>query len=143
MQHNFILDRPKDRSKNLSNLYHAKKYHFLSRATFGSTKESMQKVNSIGIESWLDEQLHPEQINNNRAEQFLGSLPSLDMSATELLRAYPRPEPGETPTPGKEFWRPFLELTCATLLLARHSERYTGSGLDLRKKTCMKEGTLP
>jgi uncharacterized protein (DUF1800 family) len=99
-----------------------KNYHFLSRATFGPTKESMQQVESTGIESWLDQQLRPEQINNSRVERLLGSLPSLFMSATELLREYPRPEQGESPAPGKEFWRPFLEVSCATLLLARYSE---------------------
>jgi uncharacterized protein (DUF1800 family) len=44
------------------------------------------------------------------------------MTATELMNNYPRPEPGEKPIPGKEFYRPLMELSAAFILLARYSE---------------------
>jgi uncharacterized protein (DUF1800 family) len=99
-----------------------KDLHLLSRATFGPTPETLQQISALGREAWLDAQLNPETLDNGDVERRLKSLRSLFKNASELLRDYPFPEPGQNPTPGREFWRPFVELSGAMFLLSRYSE---------------------
>jgi len=39
--------------------------HLLNRTSFGPTREAVQKVNRLGIPTYLDEQLHPERISGH------------------------------------------------------------------------------
>ena len=99
-----------------------KNLHLLSRVSFGPSSASLEQVRSWGREAWLERQLHPEQIDNSELQLRLDKLPTLKMTATELLQNYPRPLPGEKPVPGKEFWRPFVEMSGAKLLMSRYSQ---------------------
>jgi uncharacterized protein (DUF1800 family) len=99
-----------------------KELHLLSRATFGPTPASLRQITALGREAWLDAQLHPEGLNNGDVDRRLRSLPSIYKTATELYSEYPFPEPGQQPIPGKEFWRPFVEVSGAMFLLGRYSE---------------------
>src|SRR5215472_9740909 len=36
--------------------------HVLSRLTFGARPGDVQRVSSIGVDRWIDQQLHPESI---------------------------------------------------------------------------------
>jgi uncharacterized protein (DUF1800 family) len=98
-----------------------KNHHLLSRATMGPTPESLARVGSVGREAWLEEQLHPDSLPNQELDRRLSQLPTLSMSASDLLRNYPRPQPGDRPEPGREFYRPFLENSAAHLLASRYS----------------------
>jgi uncharacterized protein (DUF1800 family) len=69
----------------------------------------------------VEEQLKPDSLPNPELDRHLSTLPTLNMSATELLQGYPRPEPGERPIPGREFYRPFLEVSAAQLLMGCYS----------------------
>ncbi len=99
-----------------------KDLHLLSRATFGPTPASLQQISSFGREAWLDAQLQPETLDNGDVDRRLNSLPSVFKTATELYNNYPFPEAGQQPIPGKEFWRPFIEISGAMFLLSRYSE---------------------
>ncbi len=95
--------------------------HLLSRATLGATAGDVSRIRSLGREAWLEEQLHPQRLPDPELDARLAEFPTLKMSATELLRKYPRPAPGERPVPGQEFYRPFLEVSAAQLLMGRYS----------------------
>jgi uncharacterized protein (DUF1800 family) len=65
--------------------------HVLSRLTFGAKPGDVEKVRAIGVDRWIDQQLHPDRISDATAEQFLAGFESQTSSAAELERKYPRP----------------------------------------------------
>ncbi len=68
--------------------------HLLARATFGARPGDVEQVRTIGWKRWLDQQLHPEKIQESVVlEERLKPLESLQMSSEELARVYPRPKP--------------------------------------------------
>jgi uncharacterized protein (DUF1800 family) len=50
-------------------------------------------VRALGAAAWLEQQLHPERIDDAAIDAALQSLASLRMSISELLREYPRLDP--------------------------------------------------
>ena len=67
--------------------------HLLSRATFGPRPGDVARVRALGTAAWLEQQLHPERIDDTEPDATLQSLASLRMSIPDLLREYPRPDP--------------------------------------------------
>ena len=63
----------------------------LGRLTFGARPGDVDRVRAIGVERWIDEQLHPERIDDAALERALGRFPTLARSGAELLRDYPPP----------------------------------------------------
>ena len=53
--------------------------HLLSRITWGPRFEELERLNDIGLEAYLDEQLHPERIDDAAADSKLRDLPILAM----------------------------------------------------------------
>jgi uncharacterized protein (DUF1800 family) len=47
--------------------------HLLSRATFGVTPASSAEILTLGVDEWLERQLHPEQIDDSAFEALLPS----------------------------------------------------------------------
>jgi uncharacterized protein (DUF1800 family) len=84
-------------------------FHLLSRAGFGPWPGDMERVKKIGREAWLEEQLHPERINDTACDLRAERFESVYFSAGE---AY-------------EFRKPVLrdEITRHTLLRAIYSRR--------------------
>jgi uncharacterized protein (DUF1800 family) len=67
-------------------------WHFLSRTTFGPRPQDVERVKQLGIKGMLDEQLHPETIDDSEVEQKIASLPTLTMSPAELMEDFPAPK---------------------------------------------------
>jgi uncharacterized protein (DUF1800 family) len=65
--------------------------HVLNRLGYGPRPGDVERVMKIGLDRYLDEQLHPEKINDRAAEEKLSDLPSLGMSTPELYAKYPNP----------------------------------------------------
>src|SRR5262249_55917066 len=65
--------------------------HLLDRVTFGPRPGDVDQVKRIGIAAFLEEQLHPEAMDDSDLEKRLAVLPSLQMSSLELLQLYPQP----------------------------------------------------
>ena len=63
--------------------------HLLSRMTFGPRPGDVEMVRKIGLEKYLDLQLHPERIPDKDAEQRVDFIPSLRMTVPEILKNYP------------------------------------------------------
>lgn len=60
----------------------------LNRLTFGSRPGDALKVRAIGLDAWIDQQLHPERINDSAIEQFVSRYPAINQDQNDLLRQY-------------------------------------------------------
>lgn len=67
--------------------------HLLNRITFGPRRGDRESVSRAGPESFLEEQLYPEKIDDAAVEAKLGALPTLTMSPAELIENFPAPKP--------------------------------------------------
>jgi len=63
--------------------------HALNRLTFGPRPGDVQNVMAMGVDRWIDEQLHPEKISDNGMEARLAPLRTLKMSSKELMEEFP------------------------------------------------------
>lgn len=66
-------------------------YHFLSRTSFGPTREEFERVSRIGISAYLEEQLNPESISDLLVEEKVSGLRTMRLSSGELFDLYPPP----------------------------------------------------
>lgn len=64
----------------------------LSRLTFGARPGEVQKVRQMGVDQWIELQLQPKRVDDRAAEGYLGRFQTMQMTAGQLLRDYPRPQ---------------------------------------------------
>ncbi|HEX7229000.1 MAG TPA: DUF1800 domain-containing protein [Candidatus Binatia bacterium] len=69
-----------------------KSIHFLNRTSFGVTRDTVQRVNQIGISAFLDEQLEPEKISDQSVEEKVSALKTIRLNSGELFELYPPPK---------------------------------------------------
>ncbi|MEO5589204.1 MAG: DUF1800 domain-containing protein [Gemmatimonadaceae bacterium] len=62
--------------------------HALNRLTFGARPGDVQRVRAMGLDKWVDQQLHPERIKDPRIDQIVGRYPALAQDQTALLASY-------------------------------------------------------
>ena len=62
--------------------------HALNRLGFGPRPGDVDRVLSIGVDKWIDEQLHPERIADRAIDARLQRLPTMTMSNADILRKY-------------------------------------------------------
>ena len=60
----------------------------LSRLTFGARPGEAQQVRSIGLDNWIDRQLHPEKINDDAMNAFVSRYAALNQDQNDLLNQY-------------------------------------------------------
>jgi uncharacterized protein (DUF1800 family) len=63
--------------------------HALNRLTFGARPGDVQGVMAMGVDQWIDLQLHPERINNDALSARLEPLRTTRMSTKELAENFP------------------------------------------------------
>ncbi|MGB6430391.1 MAG: DUF1800 family protein, partial [Candidatus Acidiferrales bacterium] len=63
--------------------------HALDRLGFGPAPGEVARLEQSGLEAWIDQQLHPESIDDSAMDARLASLPALQLSAQALLDQYP------------------------------------------------------
>ena len=63
--------------------------HALNRLTFGPRPGDVQKVMAMGVDHWIDLQLHPEKISDDALQSHLAPLRTLRMSSKELRENFP------------------------------------------------------
>ena len=61
----------------------------LNRLTFGPRPGDVDRVLAIGIDKWIDQQLHPESIGDSALDARLAPLHTLRMSTDELAESFP------------------------------------------------------
>ena len=62
--------------------------HVLNRLGFGARPDDVAKVKRIGLANYIDQQLHPEQINDSAVEQKLSAFPELALSNADIAAKY-------------------------------------------------------
>jgi uncharacterized protein (DUF1800 family) len=63
----------------------------LNRLAFGPRPGDYDKVRQMGVDAWIDLQLHPERIPDPAVPPLLAQFATYSVSSAELLRDYPRP----------------------------------------------------
>jgi uncharacterized protein (DUF1800 family) len=63
--------------------------HALNRLTFGPRPGDLQKVMDMDVNDWIEQQLHPEEINDGVLDGKLGPLRTLRMSTRDLVQTFP------------------------------------------------------
>jgi uncharacterized protein (DUF1800 family) len=77
--------------------------HALNRLTFGPRPGDLDVVKQIGLEPWIEQQLHPDAIPENPVlEAKLAPFDTLRMTTAELVRHYPTPQLVKAMVDGKE-----------------------------------------
>ncbi|PYQ53377.1 MAG: DUF1800 domain-containing protein, partial [Acidobacteria bacterium] len=65
--------------------------HALNRLTFGARPGDVDTILEIGVEKWIDQQLHPESIPDRAVEARLEIMPTLRLSNGEIMDNYYKP----------------------------------------------------
>ncbi|MFP5262550.1 MAG: DUF1800 family protein [Blastocatellia bacterium] len=69
-----------------------KALHLLNRITFGPRPGDVERVRRMGPDKLLEEQLHPEGLDDSELEKRLAVLPTQQMTSSELYQFYPPPQ---------------------------------------------------
>ena len=81
----------------------------LNRLTFGARPGDIEEVRRLGVDKWVDSQLHPDRIPENPVlDEKLKPLETLRMQPEEIIAAYPQVPPALVfrPTPLNELLAP-------------------------------------
>ena len=65
--------------------------HVLNRLGFGARPGDVDRVKSIGLENYINQQLRPEKLDDSVAENKVRDLSVLTMTTAELYEKYPQP----------------------------------------------------
>jgi uncharacterized protein (DUF1800 family) len=63
--------------------------HALNRLTFGPRPGEVQQVMAMGVDRWIDLQLHPDKISDSSLESRLAPLRTLHMNSRQLAENFP------------------------------------------------------
>jgi uncharacterized protein (DUF1800 family) len=66
--------------------------HALNRLTFGPRPGDLERVQAMGVEHWMDQQLHPENIDDSALDVHLAPFRTLKMGTRELMENFPSDE---------------------------------------------------
>jgi len=69
-------------------------YHALNRLAYGPRPGDMDRIKQTGLAKWIDLQLGPKSIDDSVAEARVAVYPTLTLSTSQLLAAYPNPKQG-------------------------------------------------
>ncbi len=85
-----LLAKKKDLDKvNFSADEQRRALHALNRLTFGPRPGDAQKVTEMGVDQWIDLQLHPGKIDDSALDSRLEPLRTLRMSSKEIAEDFP------------------------------------------------------
>ena len=66
--------------------------HLLDRTTFGPRPNDIERVSKLGWKRYLDQQLHPEKIDDSKLDEKLRGIESINLGNAELAKFYPPPQ---------------------------------------------------
>jgi uncharacterized protein (DUF1800 family) len=64
----------------------------LNRLGFGPRPGDLERVKEMGLQKWIDQQLHPDSIDDSALDARLERFPTLKMSSAKLLDEFPEPQ---------------------------------------------------
>ncbi len=65
--------------------------HVLNRLGFGARPGDVERVKAMGLDKYIELQLHPEKIDDSASEAKLENLSTLRMTTADLYEKYPQP----------------------------------------------------
>src|SRR5208282_250504 len=65
--------------------------HALNRLAYGPRPGDVEHIRQIGLEKWIDQQLHPDSIDDSALDARLAKYPTLSKSSRNFLRRIRRP----------------------------------------------------
>jgi uncharacterized protein (DUF1800 family) len=66
--------------------------HALNRLAYGPSPGDVDRIRKIGLEKWVDQQLHPESIDDSALDERLEIYPTVKKSSKQLADEFPRPQ---------------------------------------------------
>jgi uncharacterized protein (DUF1800 family) len=66
--------------------------HAMNRLAYGPRPGDVDQIRQLGLEKWIEQQLHPETINDADLDLRLQRYPTITMSSKRLLEEFPRPD---------------------------------------------------
>jgi uncharacterized protein (DUF1800 family) len=64
--------------------------HALNRLAYGPSPGDVGRIRKMGLEKWMDQQLHPESIDDSVLDERLEIYPTVNKSSKQLADAFPR-----------------------------------------------------
>jgi uncharacterized protein (DUF1800 family) len=64
----------------------------LNRLGFGPRPGDLERVKEMGLQKWIDQQLHPDSIDDSALDARLQRFPTLKMTSAKLLDEFPEPQ---------------------------------------------------
>jgi uncharacterized protein (DUF1800 family) len=64
----------------------------LNRLGFGPRPDDLDRVKEMGLQKWIERQLHPDSIDDSALDARLKRFPTLKMSSAKLLDEFPEPQ---------------------------------------------------
>ncbi len=107
--------------------------HALNRLGFGPRPGDVERVLQVGVDKWIEQQLHPEKISETAIETRLETYPTLSMSSGDIMQKFYKPivelrrNPDDNTAAMKELRREArqvtVELVAQRIIRATDSER--------------------
>ena len=99
-----LLSPASKKSKDLPGQMNDQKraMHGLNRLTFGPRPGDVQRVMAMGVDKWIDLQLHPDRIDDKALDARLEQFRTLRMNTHELVENFPPPPVIKAVMEGKE-----------------------------------------
>jgi uncharacterized protein (DUF1800 family) len=66
--------------------------HALNRFTFGPRPGDVDRIRTMGLDKWFDQQLHPDKIDDGAMEARLEPFRTLKMSTSQMVENFPPPQ---------------------------------------------------
>jgi uncharacterized protein (DUF1800 family) len=66
--------------------------HALNRLGYGARPGDVERIKQVGLDKWVEQQLHPEAINDAAFEERMMNYPTLKMTPKRLLDQFPPPQ---------------------------------------------------
>jgi uncharacterized protein (DUF1800 family) len=76
--------------------------HALNRLAFGPRPGDVERVTAMGVDKWIDQQLHPEKIDDHGLETRLAPFRTLRMDTREMVESFPPPQVIKAIAEGKQ-----------------------------------------
>ncbi len=131
-----VLAKKKDKAASRPNDNGQRRaLHALNRLTFGPRPGDVERVMAMGVEQWIDLQLHPKKIDDGALEARLEPLRTLRMSTKEIAEDFPDPQElnqvlnGKRAMPSDPARRAIFQVQLARLE-ERKAKKEEGSGKD-------------
>ena len=84
-----LLAKKKDKATDSGLNEQKRAVHALNRLTFGPRPGDIEQVMAMGVDQWIDLQLHPEKMSDAAIESRLAPFRTLRMSPREMVEEFP------------------------------------------------------